>query len=202
MTRWLLCVPLIGLVFGASCIDSENPLSEPEKSQVDEQLFGLWKHQAADHTSYFHVGGPPDGQPAGLMQVLEVVHAEGRIQNDPRWYAMTATQIGETKFLSAAVYTKGPLHKGDLPADWPPEGLEGWFFWRYRVEGGRLTLAGLDEKWREKMVQSGKIAGRKRGRETVFTAKPAELRAFFAKVDEEAFDDHKRFVFTRVERKR
>ena len=70
----MLILGLLCLVF-TSCVDSDNPLSDPKQSTVDPGMVGVWRgHEKDGDVVYYHVGKAGDKFPAGMLRVKAVTH--------------------------------------------------------------------------------------------------------------------------------
>ncbi|MGD0383511.1 MAG: hypothetical protein ABSA77_08330 [Thermoguttaceae bacterium] len=70
----LLIFGLVCLVF-TSCVDSDNPLSDPKQSVVDSGLLGVWRGREKDgDVVYYHVGKAGGKFPAGMLRVKIITH--------------------------------------------------------------------------------------------------------------------------------
>ena len=74
--RLFLAIGLAGVcLLLSSCIDSKNPLSDPEKAKADPQLTGVWRRTTNNGgVEYYHVGLADGKLPPGIMWTVSVTH--------------------------------------------------------------------------------------------------------------------------------
>ena len=99
--RPLLSVAAVSLLL-MSCIESENPLSDPQKSKPDDRLTGVWRFRGdSGEMNYYHIGHVGEKLPASVMQVIFVQHmTDGRMGS--RDLLAFPTTIGDKNYLNVA----------------------------------------------------------------------------------------------------
>jgi hypothetical protein len=151
----LLC-PLL-----ASCVDSENPLSDPKQASLDSGLVGVWRVQDKDgNVTYYHVGQAGANFPAGVLRVKGVTHEENGVLPHPDNDDMLVftTTLGKNHYLNITnLSAKQIQDMGDKP--WEPSMAEGYFIYKYDIQGDKLILAGMDSEQKKEAIKAGKIKG-------------------------------------------
>lgn len=148
---------VLGLVlclFLASCDDSTNPLSNPQTSKADEGLVGVWR--AGNGKVYYHIRHAGEKFPKGVMRVVMVNHDEANV-DPPEEYLAYSTILGNKTYLNVVIDEK-QVKVLDAKG-WKPEAVKSYTFLRYKLDGNKLTVWGIDETAKEKAIKSGKIKG-------------------------------------------
>ena len=196
---------LLGLlVLLAGCIDSEAPLSDPDKSTLDEKLLGKW--------TFEEKGTPPSqvifekvtaaGYPAGVMAVTMRPLAK----NDPQ-----APQVGfvfRTE-LKGKTYLNLCGKMADAPAKvpaWDKVRANGFNIFKYAVKDDSLTFWFVDDEAPLKAaVTDGTLKGTVRPQGYLDFAPTVRLKDttanvadFVAREDEKLFTAPKKVVLTRA----
>lgn len=183
----LVGVLVAGSVFLAGCVDSTKPLVDPQKAKPDKQLLGLWRHVGQDgQVSFYHIGQAGDEQPEGVFRVVGVTHREGQLAPPAEMLLFTA-QVGGKSYLNVAELKPGVAEK-IKEKGW--EAVEGYFIWRYQIEGDRLTVWAMDNEAKRRVVEAGKLKGEVstgRFRFVKFTDAPENLARFLSEAGDSLF---------------
>jgi hypothetical protein len=163
----------VAVCLGASGCDSKNPLSNPKTAKADDRLAGTWRRPLGDVEEYYYVGRAGMGVPSGMMRVVRIRYEEGELRH-PEDYLIFPTVIGNKTFLNLFV-DKGdelppPLKvegKDETGRDkkdgdeegWKAESVDSYTFYKYKLEGDKLTIYAIDEEAKQKAINSGKIKG-------------------------------------------
>lgn len=176
----LVWVLVAGSLFLAGCVDSTKPLVDPQKAKPDNQLLGLWRYVGQDgQVSFYHIGQAGDEWPEGVFRVVGVTHREGKLE-PPVEMAIFPAQVGGKSYLNIAEPKPGLLEK-IKEKGW--EAVEGYFIWRYQIEGDRLTVWAMDNEAKRQAVEAGKLKGEVstgRVRFAKFTDAPENLARFLS----------------------
>ncbi len=119
----LLCPVLI------SCVDSDNPLSDPKQAKVDSGLSGVWRlREPGGEVTYYHVGAAGKSFPAGMLRVKGVRHeANGELPHpDNEDLLAFATTLGRERYLSVTGLSEEGMKKMEK-SSWEPSMAEGIF---------------------------------------------------------------------------
>lgn len=164
-----LSITVFLLLAGCGGVVSEHPLSDKTDSVVDARLIGWWADEKSESESRLVVG-----RVAGDETALEVVQVG--LDREQR--------VDIKRARARCVELAGGWH---LSLSEPSE--KDFFFFRYSIEGRRLSMQYLDEERVARAIERGEIEGRvKRDAdgdpdEVRLTASTAALRAWLAKTD-------------------
>ncbi len=153
----LLLVAAFSLLL-TSCFDTKNPLSDPQKSQPDERLSGVWRFRGdSGEVNYYHIGPVGWKLPASVMRVVSVQHMrDGTMQSGE--LLVFPTTIGDKTYLNVAEAEPSQLtlleEKG-----WTNETFHEYLILRYQITGDVLTLQWTDQEAKKQAIEAGKIKG-------------------------------------------
>jgi hypothetical protein len=126
------------------------------KSKPDNRLAGLWREKEESGTvSYYHVGRADEKLPEGAMQVVGLEHQEGRVRGPLLWLIFPTT-LGDKTYLNLTAGSEYELEQLQKHG-WST--VEGYCLFRYKVEGKKLLLWGMDDDAKERAIKSGKLKG-------------------------------------------
>ncbi len=138
------------LLLLAGCDDSTNPLSPPTTSKPDERLVGVWRLRDKEgNVTYYHVGHPVEALPGSVIQVVQVTHTKQGLQK-PIPVLAFPTVIGDRTYLNVT---------GQLIQERNGWKSNGYFLFRYQMDGERLLLWRMDTDAKETAIDSSKIRG-------------------------------------------
>lgn len=176
-------VMLVGLCL-SSCLNSQQPLSNPLQAQLDETLLGTWLLRDESTVSYYHVGKANDKKvPAGWFRVIgaEFDRNQELGVTDALGFA---TVIDDYRYLNLIV--------GDAETFDPTKMAEArWLIFQYEIKGDRGTLRFVGSGFVEQQIRDGKIKGQieaKQG-ETILTGSTAKIAAWVAANRQQIFTD-------------
>ena len=148
-----------GLAWLAGCVESEQPLSDPETAQMDQRLFGLWQRRDPDGAvEYLHIGGEyrlplvvNRAQPEpGLMQYTAVRHEpNNRAAEAPSGTRFFVTRIGDDDYGNW-VFPQEEKDRGK-PVHYT--------FYKYRVKPDALEIWDMDRHATAAAIEAGKLKG-------------------------------------------
>jgi hypothetical protein len=185
------------LIFGflclgfTSCVDSDNPLSDPKQSTIDPGLSGVWRlREKEGDTVYYHLGRAGDKFPAGMLRVKGITHDKnGELPHpDNDDMLVFTTTLGKNHYLNiTSISAERIKSMGD--AKWEPSMADGYFIYKYEISGDKLTIAGMDSDQKEAAIKAGKIKGviesKEGGGGKRFTDTTENLAKFIAAADQE-----------------
>jgi hypothetical protein len=179
--RLLLAIGLAGVcLLLSSCVDSKNPLSDPEKAQADPQLAGVWRRATDDGaTEYFHVGIAKGSILPGIMRAIGNFHGKDGKLGAPLSLLLFATSLGESRYLNVVATDEKKrehLEKSDLK----PELVDGWLLMRYQVQGDTLEIWPLNPDAKRRAIQAGRIKGTIDKKADLFTETTEKLASLLA----------------------
>ncbi len=166
----------------ASCVDSDNPLSDPKQATVDRGLLGVWREQTKDNeVSYYHVGLAGEKFPAGMLRVKIIKHNENgelpRPDNDD--LLVFATTLENNHYLNLTILAPDKIKTmGESP--WKPSLAEAYFLYKYELQGDTLGIACMDPEQKEEAIKTGKIKGTIEGDKVRITDTMENLARFVA----------------------
>ncbi|MGD0654232.1 MAG: hypothetical protein ABSA16_07815 [Thermoguttaceae bacterium] len=170
-----------------SCVDSDNPLSDPKQSAVDPGLLGVWRARDKDgEVTYYHVGKAGDKFPAGMLRVKIIKHDKnGELERPDNDDILAFTAIlGKNRYVNVTSLDADKIKTmGD--AKWEPKMAEGYFIYKYEITGDKLAIACIDPEQKEAAVKAGKIKGTGEGDNRRFTDTTENLARFLASGDAE-----------------
>jgi len=159
-------------LFVAAClpVTSKNPIGTTVGLHADPALIGLWKGHGDD----------PDGKDGYFAFIdggdsLTVLMFQPEEADWNSFVVRTAT-LGSNRLMNVVAQSTNGQPAND-------EGLKGNIPTLYRIEGGKLTLALLDDKAVAQAIKDGKLQGTVEPGENGdvhITSDPAALDAFFA----------------------
>jgi len=182
----LLILGLLCFVF-TSCVDSDNPLSDPKQSAGDPGLLGVWRvSEKNGDVAYYHVGQAGSNFPTGMLRVKVIIHTKDgelpRPDNDDM--LVFTTTLGNNHYFNiTSLDAKQIKSMGD--SKWEPSMAEGYFIYRYEIRGDKLIVAGLDSDQKKAAIQAGKIKGTVEDKNVRITDMTENLARFIAAADQE-----------------
>jgi hypothetical protein len=181
-----LILGLLCLAF-TSCVDSDNPLSDPKQSAVDPGLVGVWRARDKDgEVTYYHVGKAGGKFPAGMLRVKIITHNKnGELPRpDAGDTLVFTTVLGKNRYVNITGLDAEKIKSmGD--AKWEPKMADGYFIYKYEINGDKLAIAGMDHEQKEAAIKAGKIKGTGEGDNRRFTDTTENLARFLASGDAE-----------------
>ncbi|MCS7305753.1 MAG: hypothetical protein NZ602_11690 [Thermoguttaceae bacterium] len=185
----LVWAMVAGSIFLVGCVDSIKPLVDPQKAKPDKQLVGLWRQVRPDgEVSFYHIGQPGDEWPEGVFRVVVLTHREGRLE-PPAEILLFPTQVAGRSYLNIAELKPGLL---ELIKEKGWEAVQGYFIWRYQIEGDRLTVWAMDNNAKRRAIETGKLKGEiTSGQFQVakFTDTPENLARFLSEAGDSLFSN-------------
>jgi hypothetical protein len=142
-----------------SCIDSENPLSDPAQAKPAKELAGVWRIRQDDGIRYYHVGLAGEKFPAGLMQMTIIDHRkDGRMTVEENAFFLFATTLGERHFVNVTALEPEQLAEV-AKSGWKPETFKGYWIYEYQLKGDKIRLLGMDQEQKKTLLESKKLKG-------------------------------------------
>ncbi|MBN1394312.1 MAG: hypothetical protein JW959_04765 [Pirellulales bacterium] len=179
--RSLCLLIMAGMSLLLSSCESDNPLSDPQKANLDKRLLGIWRLDDSGETVYYHVGKASDKLPPGVMMAVQVRHAlNGSIQRPGEFFAFS-TSIGEYNYLNLIGLKDEDGGVAKLWDDgWKPELISDYLLVKYEVKGDSLDIWVMEADAQRLLIESGKIKGVIDGDGTRFTDTTEKLAALMA----------------------
>lgn len=182
----LLVLGLLCLLL-ASCVDSDNPLSDPKQAAVDPGLLGVWRVKEKDgEVTYYHVGQAGKNFPAGMLRVKAIKHEENSVLPHPDNSDLLAfsTTLGNNHYLNVTGLGADQIETmGDSP--WEPTMADGYFLFKYEIHADKLTIAGMDAQQKKAAIKAGKIKGTTEDNKVLITDTTDNLARFIAAADQD-----------------
>ena len=186
------------LPFLPACTDSEQPLSDPDKSEPDKALIGVWRVTETNAPSYLFIGKPNrDGFPKGIMvaRMVGFTNAEELTEDNTLLYLIPTT-VGDDSYASV-LFTDSPL------PSWPKPKADGdsrFSLVKYSVKDGKLTFWTMDEEAKAAVINGKKLKGTLPPgfvKSMYFTDTADNIRAYLAKGGaKELFPDKEKSMMT------
>jgi hypothetical protein len=170
----------------ASCVDSDNPLSDPKQATVDAGLLGVWRaNEKEGDVTYYHVGKAGDQFPEGVLRVRTVVHDKNGELDRPNGddTIMFTTTLGKNHYVNVTVLDAEAAKA--LGGKWDPAKAEGYFIYKYEIDGDKLMVATIDPDQKKAAIKAGKVNGKSKeaGDDSHFTDSTENLARFIASPD-------------------
>jgi hypothetical protein len=202
MQKTVFCLWLgVVCLLATSCVpESENALSDVKTAADDAALHGLWSvTQDNGDVQYLHIGSASrEGatEPAGLMQMCLLTHrAEAKELVPPLAPRFFITRIGDASYANLLIEPQREQSKA-----------KHWFY-KYLVEGNRLTVWSMDWQETARVVEAGQLEGtvardgKGRLEKVLITDSPEKLQRFVRDGgDRILFPDAAKTVYTRISR--
>jgi hypothetical protein len=164
MRRRPLLAAVVGLVCLActSCIQSTNPLSDPDQSVADSALYGVWVAPTSDGGTQVMVVGQlaelssRKDVPRGIMrQTTSSISKDGFVGAPGQQVFFTST-VGRDTYLN--MFGAGVLD-ANVYKTWSKGNISQYQLLRYRVSGDKLELWDGDEHALGAAIDKGLILG-------------------------------------------
>lgn len=186
-------------LLASGCVDSENPLSDPETAKPDERLAGIWRAVEKDSVTYYHVGQAGDQFPKGVMRMVLVAHKKGQVTTLE--FLVFPTTLGNRSYLNIlCLDVKGRRESLEEDHNWSVQ--TDYTIYQYRVDGDKLSAWPMDAKAKTKAIKDGKIKGRletnEKMSESTFIDTTENLARFFTEAGDSLFSSEKPLQLERV----
>jgi hypothetical protein len=188
----------------ASCIDSKEPISDPQKAKVDPALLGVWRTTDKNgNVEYQHVGLSSEKLPKGILRTIGVHHDKNSSLSGPDNYLFFCSEVGKTRFLNVVLAE----HIDKLvESGWNAKLVSGYLLFKYEVQGDTLNVWSVNDDAKRRAIQSGKIKGEFNsdkdggdgGNNFYFTDTSANIAALLASPDGANVFDKKPVRYQRV----
>jgi hypothetical protein len=153
-------IVLGGMIVG--CIpESDNPITPLADATQDNSLSGVWSVQDEESLRYLHIGAETDkgvssdeAEP-GLMRLWFLTHRKGDNGvglEKPFSMRFFVSRVGDQRFAN------GILPFEDTPGIPSAEPVK-YYLMRYKVDGDRLTLSGINFEAVAVAIESGELGG-------------------------------------------
>jgi hypothetical protein len=143
-----------------SCIESKNPLSDPDRSIPDPQLYGVWIHKKEGVTTTMVIGRANEIErkdvPVGIMRATKSsIDSKGLVSSPTEW-----------TFFASALDSGGYMNRFDPSAlnyfkynTWDKWVIENYTLVKYRVSGDKLEVWVGSETALGNAIQRGDLGG-------------------------------------------
>ncbi|GMR08817.1 MAG: hypothetical protein BMS9Abin26_1824 [Gammaproteobacteria bacterium] len=176
--RYLLIILLT--VFLVACVpSSDNPLTDPDKEQIDASILGTWYWTDNNETGYIHIGLDEKSR---LLRVI-------MLDSDKDGELEVSEFSGHTSSLQGNYYLN---LKWVRPAQ---DGITGYMFVKYIVKPDSLGIAIMNSEVAEKAIKEKALKGivkkAKWFSSVRITAGQKRLQEFILRKDKELFPEMK-----------
>ncbi len=144
-------------LFASGC-DSKNPLSDPQKSKADARLVGVWRERTDEGEVYVHVGHAGEKFPACMMRAVMIKHTKGNVE-PPNEFLLFPTVLGDKSYLNVVVGTNEKPIKNFDDNGWKAADVQSYMLYKYKFDGDKLLVYGIDKEAKQKAINSGKVKG-------------------------------------------
>jgi hypothetical protein len=147
----------------ASCVESTNPLSDPDKATQDAKLHGVWARSDASGGTHIVVIGRADevnrtdtNVPAGIMRyAYSMIDADANVRR-PSSEGLFVTTLGKESYANIFDIASLDL-SGDSP--WDKNRIRQYRLIKYRANGNKLEVWNGAIEAMAKAIESGKVRG-------------------------------------------
>jgi hypothetical protein len=170
-----------------SCVDSENPLSDPKQATVDSSLLGVWRvREKEGDVEYYHIGKAGDKFPAGMLRVKCIKHKNnGELpRGDNEELLVFTSTIGKNHYLNISGLDAEKIKKTN-DSQWEPSMADGYFIYKYEISGDKMIVACMDSDKKKEAIKAAKLTGTIEDHSTRFNDTTENLARFFATPDAE-----------------
>jgi len=186
MKAFRLCTALTlsgACLMMASCLDSKNPLTPPDKAKADAGLLGVWRSVDDDgNATYYHVGRAGGKLSEGVLRAISATHLkDGRVPS-PGEVFFFSTQIGESQLLNGARVEPNDIEKMDSSGG-NPGLVKGYCIVKYKIEHDALLLWTMNLDAKRQTIESDRLKGTVAENSATFTDSPEKIAAFLASPD-------------------
>lgn len=164
-----LAVVSVLVVVVSGCVLSENPLSDPARTVVDEDLCGAWARTQNGRIDQYAIVGRPDGGklPPGAMTLqLFDVDENKTTTTAPSVFVFFISKLGKNEYWNLLVHpdpsdrgSVAPLENVDF-SKWLQKAEHRFLFCRAVRTKEEITLLEMDSEAVAKAVNEGKLRGR------------------------------------------
>jgi hypothetical protein len=193
----LFLIGVAACLFASGC-DSKNPLSDPQTSKADERLAGVWRDRSDDGDTYYHVGHAGEKFPASMMRVVGIKHGKGEVE-PPGEFLIFPTAIGDKTYLNVVVGTDEKLVKSLDDKGRKAVDVDIYTLYRYRFDGDKLVMHGIDGDAKKKAIKDGKIKGTIEDNSVKFTDTTENLARFVKESDDSLWNTKEPMHLERVD---
>ena len=170
---------LIGMavcLFASGC-DSKTPLSDPQTSKAEERLAGVWRDRSGGGEVYYHVGHAGEKFPACMMRVVGIKHSKGNVEPAGE-FLIFPTILGEKNYLNVVISRDDKLVKSLDEKGWKAVEVDNYMFAKYKFDGDKLLLYGMDGEAKKKAIRGGQIKGTVENNSGCFTDSTENVARF------------------------
>ena len=176
--RYLLITFLIIFVLG--CVPcSDNPLTDPNKEQIDSSTLGTWFWKDENESGYIHIGLDKESKLLRLM-MLEF-DRDGKLEASE--FSGHTSSLGGNRYLNLKWVR--PLQNE----------ITGYMFVKYTVSPVSLGIAFMDNEVAEKAIKKGVLKGKVKKHKWSSSVRIIEgqkkLQEFILRKDKELFPEMK-----------
>jgi hypothetical protein len=162
----------------ASCVDSKEPISDPQKAKVDPALSGVWRITDTNgNVVYYHIGRAGGKLPEGFLRTITASHEKNGALSGPGKLFAFSSEIGKSRFINLPIVAGENFDKLEH-SGWDAKLAEGYFLAKYEVQGDTLTVWGFDKNAKRQAIEAGKIKG------TIEKTKDGGERIYFTDTSE------------------
>lgn len=192
---------LLCLLLTASCIESQNPVSDPNKALPEKKLIGLWKAQNENGEIIFvHFGLPQGKLGEHYVYSMQVNHDRDRglWSKGTEWRLIFSSNLGKQTYLNTVQMTPETIHNLES-AGWRPAPETKYDIFRYELSGNTLKILVPDQGVLKQAVEQKKLKGEVQKLGGVRLMDSTENLAKFLANEKTLYSSNsKPMVFTRV----
>ena len=169
---------LFSIVFFWGCVpDSDNPLTAPNKEELDSSILGTWFWKDENGFGYIHIGLDEELELLRLMMLEFDIDGELEVSE----FSGHTSSLNGNKYLNV---------KWVRPVK---DEVRGFIFVKYAVSSDSLCIALMDSNVAEKAINDGALKGKvkhgKWGSSVHITEGQKKLQEFILQKDKELFPE-------------
>ncbi len=188
------------LVLLAGCLPSTNPLSDPEKDEIDQALIGTWTSTVSDEQGkkeekLFTVSRPPKGSSVPTGVLLEEREEDGKRVKE----FIIPTTVSGVRYYSIPIDHKAAPVRYEPKTGWPKDPIVAFGIFKYEIKNEKIVVYSVTSSGLSKLrdaIDKGEI----RGVDHSVPAEPTEGLRKYVK-DNESWIFTEKNEFTRVAEK-
>ena len=167
-------------IFVLGCVpDSDNPLTDSNKEQIDSSILGTWFWKDENESGFIHIGRDEKSK----LLTLIMVDFDRDEEVEASEFSGHTSLLEENKYLN-------------LKWVHPPQAeITGYIFVKYVVSSSSLGIALMDSEIVEKAIKNGSLKGKLKKDKWSFSVHITEgqkkLQGFIRQKDKELFPEMK-----------
>lgn len=150
----------------SSCVESENPLSDPDRSVPDPEIYGTWVRQNGGFTEILMIGRAgevtqyKDDVPAGLMRSISIATGSEGFVAESENNTFFVSTFRRDRYLNIIPYPGGDVFdRSGNKKVWDKHRIRSYVLQKYQVTADKLTVWSGDQKIVARVIEGGTLKG-------------------------------------------